>query len=383
MALKKEDYAKALDIAEKAMEADPTVVSTLVFLADTALAAGLKEIAVNSMEIAVRFHPKSRNVLWKMAKVYQEAEEATKAIQMLQRLQTIQPNNLQIQNELKHATARAAMQQARWEEADSFRDLIRDKELAETLEQQERITARDEDSRQKLIETTVAAIEAQPSAGLYKKLAALYHQNNQFDQAIAAYNKIPELTGNVDPAIENAITEVLQDKYNAEISVLQAQMEEQPENKDEITAEIAKLQDERDTTMFGRYKQRVQDYPNEMQYRFDLGMLLWESGRIDEALTEFQQSQRNPHFAKRSQLYMGKCLAAKKMYDMAIEQFTAALSDLDRISEADRKDALYELSVAYEQKGDREHAQARLKELYGIDVNYRDTGQRLEKFYQQ
>jgi tetratricopeptide (TPR) repeat protein len=382
MALKKEDFAKAFDVAEKAMEADPTVATTLQFLADVALAAGLKEIAVNSMEIAVRFHPKSRGVLWKTAQVYQECDEAGKAIQMLQRLQVMQPNNLQIQNELKHATALAAMQQARWEQADSFRDLIRDKDLAETLEQQERITARDEESRKKLIDATLASIAEQPSAGLYKKLASLYHQNKEFDKAIEAYGKIPELTGNIDPAIENAITEVMSDRYNAEISALQAQLAEQPADKDEIADQIAKAQNERDQTMLERYKKRVQDYPNEMQYRFDLGMLLWNQGQIDQALREFQLSQRNPHFAKKSQLFMGKCMTVKKMYDMAIEQFTAALSDLDRISEADRKDALYELSVAYEQKGDREQAMARLKELYGIDVNYRDTAQRLEKFYQ-
>ncbi len=379
MALKKQDFAKALDIAEKAMEADPTLTSTLNFLARSAEAAGLKSIAVNSMEIAVRFHPNNRTVLKNTAAVYKRAGEIGKYVQMLQKLNTLMPNNLHIENELKHAAALAAMKEARWEEADSFRDLIRDKDLAETLEQQERISVHDEEGRERLIKSLKASILEKPAPGTYKRLAALYHQNGQFDEAIATYRKLNEVTGNVDPAIENTITDVLRDKFEQQINSLREQLAATPDEQTQLR--IAALEKERDQVILDRYKKRVENYPNDLQFRFELGLMLWKCGFIDEAMREFQLAQRSPHLQPRARLYMGKCLTVKKMYDLAVEQFTAALADPDKIPAADRTDALYDLGVLYEQKNEPSNALKYMKELFAIDVNYRDVSERLERYY--
>ena len=384
MQLKKKDFAHALDTAEKAMEADPTVMSTLTFLKRAAVQAGLLEVAVNAMEIAVKFHPKSRSALKSLAELYQKEGKAGKSIQILQKLQSLNPNNLEVQAQLKHATALAAMEDAQWEKADSYRDLIRDKDLAQTLEQQERVAAHDDDSRERLIQATIDKIDqGKANAGDYRKLAELYRQNHNFDEAIETYQKIHEVTGTVDPGIEGSVTDTIREKYDSQLAQLAKQMAENPDRKEELQQQIQKAETERDELLLERMKKRVQDYPNEMQYRFELGLAYWKQNQIDEALNEFQQAQRNPHLTHKARLYMAKCLAAKNLSDLAIERLRETIQDREKLSSSVLKEALYDLACEYEKTEDKDNALSTWKELYGLDVNYRDTGKRLEAYYQK
>lgn len=382
--LRKGNIAAALDIGEKAMEHDPTLIPTLQYMRKMAEAAELPLIAVNCMEIATRFHPKSVSVMKGLALAYKEADQAHKALGVWQRLYTLRPNDMQVQNELKHATALAAMQTANWEEAESYRDLIKDREEAENLERADRISARDEESRLHLIKSILESIEREGAGSdKYRRLADLYRQNADYDEAIAAYRKIPEITGTADPAIESIITDVLSDKYAEQLASLRERIKAEPDNREAIEQQVRDLETERDRVLLQRFEQRVENYPNELRFRFELGEMYWKVGRWDDALREFQQAQRNPQLAQRSQLFMGKCLRAKKLIDLAIENITAALQGEQQLPGALRKDALYELGLLYEQKGDSQNALKMLKELYGLDVNYRDVAKRLERYYEQ
>lgn len=384
MLLKKDEYGKALDLAEQAMENDPTVLSTLNFLKRAAEEAGLTEIATNAMEIATRFHPKNKSALQDLADLYQKQGQAGKSITVLQKLQSMNPNSLEIQGQLKHATALAAMEDAQWETADSYRDLIKDKEKAQTLEQQERVTARDEESRDRLIKATLDKIEqGTPTAGDYRKLAELYRQNKQYDEAIDAYQKIFDVTGAVDPGIESAITDTIREKYDAQLAELAAEAENNPAKQEELQSQIKQIENERDKILLERMQKRVRDYPNEMQYRFELGLAYWKRNMIDEALNEFQHAQRNPQFATKARVYMAKCLSAKNLTDLAIERLQENMRDKEKVAQSVLKETLYDLASAYEKNGDTENALATWKELYNLDVNYQDVGQRLEAYYQK
>lgn len=374
MQLKKENYPAALEKAEKALAVDPTYLPSLMFFRKVAEAAGLQEIAVNAMEIAVRFNPNSVAALQALAKAYQDIGEATKAVSILQKVRQLKPNNLAAANDLKHATALAAMEKGRWEDADSYKDVMRDQEKAEDLEQGERITVRDPEARRRLIEKTKAALKETPDkVDLHKRLASLLEQNHDYDEAIQVYNKVTELTGTFDPGIDARISECVKQSYNQNIS----KAEEEGRDKQEIESMIQ----ERDEDLLERLCKRVEKFPNELNFRFELGELLWQLGRIDEALEEFQQTQNNAHLGPKSHIYMGKCFSRKGLYDLAIEQFDLARKNKDRLAGKDYKDILYESGVAYEAKGDAEDAIRLFKELYSLDVKYLDVADRMEKIY--
>ncbi|MFO7821312.1 MAG: tetratricopeptide repeat protein [Lentisphaeria bacterium] len=384
MELKKGNYAQALDTAEKAMDTDPTVLSTLTFLKNAAMKAELTTVALNAMEIAAKFHPKNRRSLKNLAQLYQKEGQAGKSIQVLQKLQSLDPNSLDVQAQLKHATALAAMEDAQWEKADSFRDVVKDNQGAQTQEDQERVAARDVESRKKLIQSLREKTEqGNATGGDYRKLAELYSQNQQYDEAIAAYQKISEVTGTIDPGIESAVTDTMRDKYDQQISDLKTKLEDNPDQEEEIQKQIKKIEEERDAVLLERLQKRVRNYPNEMEYRLELGLAYWNRGEIDAALNEFQHAQRNPQFAVKSRLYMAKCLMAKGLTDIAIERLQENVKDKDRIGPALIKETMYELAAAYEKSDDTDNALTTWKELYNQDVNYRDVAQRLEAYYQK
>lgn len=381
-ALRKQEYAKALDFAEKAMNTDPTVLPTLNLLARVAREAGLIEEAVNAMEVAVKFHPNNIDALKQLAELYQKQGQATKSVQILQHLQSIKPNDLDAQAQLKHATALAAMEDAQWEEADSYRDVIRDKDQAQALEQEARMTPRDKETRDSQIENLRQKIESEPTSVNYRKLAELYQQGEEYDKAIEAYNKVLELSTGIDPGIDAAITDCINEKYNKQIKSLRQQIESEPDKTEEYQAKIKELEDERNKTLLEKLENRVANYPNELQYRFELGKMYFTIGEIDKALNEFQHSQRNPHLVNRSKLNMAKCLLEKGMPDLAIERLNEALEkNREKMQEDTLKEMLYELASAYERKDEHDKALQALKDLYSIDVNYRDIASRMEQYY--
>lgn len=384
MQLKKGNFAKALDIGEKAMESDPTVLSTLKYVCKAAEAAGLPEVAINALEVAVEYHPKSAATIRQLAELYGEQKQGMKAVQAWQKFLAVQPNNLEAQNKLKHATALAAMEQAEWEKAESFRDVVKDSEKQDMLELASRGGARDEEGRVRMINALVDDLEKNPNnITNYRKLADLYHQNGNFDEAIECYNRITELTQTRDPAIDSAITTVMQDKFNRQIKDLREQLAAQPENQEAVNAAIEQLEKERDESLLSRYRQRVENYPNEPQFRLELGQLLQRAGQLDEALEQFQNAQRSAHHAPVALHLMGQCFAKKGLHDLAVEQYESALSHRERMRPSQLKETLYDLATAHEAKGNRDNALATLKELYALDVSFRDVGARMEAYYKQ
>lgn len=382
MKIKKGEFAKALDIGEKAMEADPTVVGTLKYICKAAEAAGLTDIAINALETAAAYHPKSVAALKQLAGLYEQNKMGTKAVSAWQKIVALQPTNPEAQNKLKHATALAAMEQAEWEKEGDFRGKLKDAEEQDLLEIAKRGGVRDAETRVRVIDALVQELEKDPNnISNFRRLADLYHQNGDFDAAIECYERIPELTQTKDPAIDSSITTVLQDKFNRQIQELKDQLADHPENAATINPALAELEAQRDASLLGRFVQRVEHYPNEPQFRLELGEVLLRADKLDEALEQFQHAQRSTYHAPRAHQLMGTCFSRKGIADLAIEQYQQALTHRDRMRPSDLKAVLYDLSLAQEKKGDIGNALVTLKELYGIDVSYKDVAQRIEKHY--
>ena len=380
--LKKGKVIEALDLAENAMAADPTAILALHFLARAATAAGLTEVATNSLEMCADYHPKSARTLRTLAAHYREIGEINNAIRVLQLILELKPNDLNVENELKQCTAIAAMGEGKWEEAESFRDVLKDKEMAQTLEQQERLAARDEGTLKNLIQAAEKAVTEEPTATTHKRLADLYRQAHEYDKALEQYEFVIERTGTMDPAIDDAIIGVLADRFDDAIAQWREYGAAGPANEEEAAQQVAAIEEQKEEMLFERFKERVRRYPNDTKYRFALGEKLFEREDIDGAMKEFQLSQRNPRLRRNGLAYMGKCLMAKKMTDMAVEQFGMALAEDDRMDKA-RKDILYHLALAHGETGQHEEALKCLKQIFAADVNYRDVGQRIEQYYQQ
>ena len=127
---------------------------------------------------------------------------------------------------------------------------------------------------------------------------------------------------------------------------------------------------------------KVSRYPNDLLFRFDLGELHYQRGEINEAIQQFQLAQRNPQKRVRAMYYLALCFKKKGQLDIALEQLQKAASEL-QIMDDTKKDILYELGELCEQMGNNDKALAYFKEIYGVDISYRDVTAKMEKFYKK
>ena len=122
---------------------------------------------------------------------------------------------------------------------------------------------------------------------------------------------------------------------------------------------------------------QTERYPNDLQLRYDYGKLLIENGNHTEAIQQFQLAQRNPQRRIQSLIYLARAFQAKEQFGIAQEQLKSALAELQVMDES-KKEVLYELGLLCEQLGDTDKAAQYLKEIYAVDIGYRDVAVRVE-----
>ena len=146
------------------------------------------------------------------------------------------------------------------------------------------------------------------------------------------------------------------------------------------TAAAEAKQTELDTFLLADARERVERYPNDLQFRYELGVLLFEHEDINGAIQQFQLSQRNPQRRIRSLYYLARCFKSKHQYDIASEQLTKAAAELSTMDDT-KKDILYELGDVYEAMKQMDKAREYYKQIYAVDISYRDVAQKIDSSY--
>jgi len=124
----------------------------------------------------------------------------------------------------------------------------------------------------------------------------------------------------------------------------------------------------------------VERYPNDYAARFTLGSLLYDGGDFQNAIANFQQALKSPKVRIASLGGMGKALKARKMFDLAVQQFQTAKSELPTMDDL-KKDVIYQLAECYEGMGKREEAITEYKLIYSEDIGFRDVADKINAFY--
>ena len=235
---------------------------------------------------------------------------------------------------------------------------------------------RAEDDIVKQIKEYEKELSAQESIDTRRKLAGLYHRVKRFDDAIKSYQMILSKLDTFDPAMDALIEKSQLAKYDEAIKVL---MESEQPDKENSIEEIRK---KRYQYRMDRATDRVQRFPNDTQLRYELAIVYFEGGFIDNALEQFQYARRNPQRRVSCMMYLGKCFQAKGQLDMAIEQLEAAVGEM-QVMDKEKMTAMYSLAEIYEAADNKEKALELFKEIYRVDVNFMDVSKRMEAFYKK
>ncbi len=367
----KKKPTQALKGAEKLIRKDPLNLTFVNLLAQAAAAAEMPEVAIQTLEIARDHYPKNTALLKTLGRLYIETNQTQEARATYETLNTLRPNDPMIIKALKDTAALDTMRKGGWAEAGSYRDVMKDSKEATILEQESKAVKSDKDIGE-LITEVQGKVEREPENMNYKRhLADLLSRADRYDEAIAVLTEAHESTGRTDPQIDRALSGLRSKYFEFQVAQLR---------KAGDTAGAEQKEKEKDTFLLEDATDRVKRYPNDLQYRYDLGLVLFEHDRLNEAIQEFQLSQRNPQRRIRSLYYLAMCFKQKKQLDIAMEQLQKAASELSLMDDT-KKDILYEMGTVAEQMGRREEAAKHFKDIYSVDIGYRDVAEKIEKVY--
>ena len=365
------DPLKALNITEKLLCTDPLNKLFIQIHTDAALAAEMPEVAMLTLEVAREHYSKDIPLLKKLGHLYLDNNLTKQGREIFEILLSLKPDDQQFLKAFKDASALDTMNKGGWSGAGSYRDVMKDAGEATRLEQEGKAvkTSKDIDS---LIADSLTKIEQEPQNVNYRRgLADLYVRAERMEEALKTLQETQELSGGADPQIDRMMSEVTLKQYDLEIKKLEEAGQ---------TQEAEAKTRERNEFELSDAEERVKRYPNDLQFRYELGVLLYKNGRLNEAIQEFQKAQRNPQRRTHALYYMALSFKQKEQYDIALEQLEKAAAEM-QVMDDTKKDVLYELGTTCELMGNKEQAAKYFKEIYSVDIGYRDVSEKIEKGY--
>ncbi|MEO7319811.1 MAG: tetratricopeptide repeat protein [Chthoniobacteraceae bacterium] len=387
----KKDPVGAMELAEKSLEADPYSPQANHLLKDAAKAAGFPEIAAFALETIIEGNPKDTKVMHELGEHYLSMGNADKAVAVYSKIAEMNPTDLTAIKRSKDASATASMKSGGWDQADkSYRDLIKDKDQAVSLEQKGRIVKSTEMINDQLNELYPQWEANQENSDLTRRIAKLWEDRfdlegdeESLDGALSYYAHANQLTSGTDPAVARRLSDLQMKKLDVRIDVLEKWFTEggdQHEDAATYQAELDTLKREKLEAQLVEAKKRVERNPTDLQLRFELGEMLLSLGQFNEAIPELQRARQNPNSRLRAMSLLGRCFVQKGMLDMAATQFKSAASEMIAMDIV-KKDTLYDLGLVYETMGKKEEYLQCMKEIMETDYAYKDVSKRVEASY--
>jgi tetratricopeptide (TPR) repeat protein len=386
----KKDPMAAMEMAEKSLETDPYNAQANHLLKEAALAASFPEIAVFALETLMKANPKDTKVLHELGEIYLSLEQNDKALEVYNRIGQVNPGDLVAIKKAKDVAAMATMKSGGWETAKSYRDLIKNKDEAASLEQSNR-TFKDVATIDSQLSELSSKYESHPqSVDVVRQIAQLmelkYEQTQNSEDLAGAlnwYSYCNQLLNGGDPAIARKVTDLQMLQLDVAIKALEDWFKaggDQHPDAGQYKEQLEGLKRQKAESRIGEAKKRIERNPTDLQLRFELGEELVNAGLFSDAISELQRAKQNPNVRLRAMTLLGRCFSEKGMLDLAVQQLKGAASEMVAMDGV-KKDTLYRLALLHEQMGKNDDYIAALKEIYEADYNFRDVAARVESSY--
>jgi tetratricopeptide (TPR) repeat protein len=369
--------AGAMVIAEEVLNGDANNSFAHRIIVDAAQALELPKTGALSLEVMVRNAPKDKALVIEFANLVAgtggDTTAAEKALEDLIRSTPFDPDLAQVQ---KNLSARKTLDEsygALEGGEGSYRDILRNKDEAVTLEQEHRVQ-KSEDTTANLISEYEGRLSTEPNnVKMIRSLAELYTQKDQFDRALEMYQRVRQAGASGDATLDRAMADTTVRKMDFELAQLNPFA---PDHADQV----ARIEAAKTEFMLADCQQRAEKYPTDLAIRFELGQLYLQAGKIGEAIGEFQKAQQNPHKRIAAMSCLAQCFARRGMNDSAVRTLENAIKEKPAFDD-EKKDLIYNLGCVLEKMGKKAEAIQQLLIIYENDIGYRDISAKVDAYY--
>src|SRR6266480_4365121 len=193
----KKDPKRAMEMLENILEDEPYNRQANFVLKEAAIAAGWPEIGVFALRTLLEENPRDVKVLRELGRLHHDLGENERAVEIYNQITDINPLDAEALRLGKDASARASMTTGGWTQAVTYRDLIKDKQIAETY----------------------AFHQAEPTnIDLARRLGALNEQKDDIEAAIGWYQYAADLTKGADPGLNRKVSDLKMKGFEREIA---------------------------------------------------------------------------------------------------------------------------------------------------------------------
>lgn len=367
----------AILIAEEVLNEDPGNAAAHELLADAAMASELPRTAVLSLEVAFKHKPTDRKLAMELADALSQLGNRARAEKILRDLFRAFPGDSEINEQLKNTLANRTLHEGGYVQLESgegsFRDILKDKEEARSLEQQHRLV-KDEEVAASLITEYEARLEKEPdNLKLLRDLADLYLKKKDFANTTRYLEQYLAQAGVNDPMILETIRNARLEEFDHLQKLLDC-------NEPDYETRLVELRTQRQQWLLEDVKRRVDLNPTDLSIRLELGELHLQAGRLGEAIAELQKAQNNPNKRIAAMNLLAQAFSQRGMNDLAARKLQDALKE-KLVFDDEAKDLRYQLGMVLEKMGRKEDAIEEFKAIYEQDIGYRDVMARVDAYY--
>ncbi len=374
----KRNPVKAMAVGESALNRDAYNARALSLVARGARKLGLNETESFCLESVCDRYPNNAVKLERLCEALIKIGSTEKALAIAERLTALRPGSGHVQELVKSASVAHSINRGKWAEKDEdFRSKLKDKDESDSLEKANRVVF-DEGSSEERIQDLIAAVHQDPQeADNYKLLVRACMSLDRYDDAQGWLEKAFSLPhAEADASLLQLRSELNVNRVESELFDLRREIAE----TGAFSARLKPLEAELLELKLEESRKLVDQFPNDYSQRFKFGEYLLDSRKIDEAIQQFQISQRSPSLKVKSLVLLGRCFMVKGLFDLALEQLNQALKSLNVMDDF-KKEVLYLLAKCFEHLGREPEALNQYKAIYANDIGYKDVASKIDAFY--
>ncbi len=310
---------------------------------------------------------------------YKTIGQFDKAIVACQLASKLKPEDADLADEFKNLTAELTMARGRYDQEGDFRQSIKDREVQEKLQSQKAVV-KTEDYRMSAVKDARKEYDQDPNLpkNIFNLADALTDLQEDKGEKEAVELLEKAYKSKSDFSFKQRAGQIRMKQLRRKIRQAKTAVEAKPEDS-EAKSRLSKLNAYLNNTELEHYRLCVENYPTDLQAKYEYGTRLIRNKKYDEAIPLFQESQKDPRHKISSMDKIGLCFFYKGWYADAIDIFTQVIDSYEIKDDGVAKELRYNLARSYEQKGETGKALEIYRKIAQLDFGYRDVRQRVDR----